>query len=159
LPFGSRAIGNRSSAQLTPADGRPGQDVEIPSWLDDHARYALSVTAHARLTGPIVRDRFRYTVATYGIPASTLTDMVFTTRFSGGSRRGTLGRNGLEHELRRLGVTQKNSRPDHHLRQGRTIPAGTEELATRPTSPARHHRRLRHHATPATAYHARPAGI
>jgi Integrase core domain len=40
-----------------------------------------------------------------------LTDngMVFTTRLSGG--RG--GRNGFEAELRRLGVTQKNSRPNH----------------------------------------------
>jgi hypothetical protein len=35
--------------------------------------------------------------------------MVFTTRFSGG--RG--GRNGLENELRRLGVRQKNGRPNH----------------------------------------------
>ena len=29
--------------------------------------------------------------------------MVFNTRLSGGSVRGTRGRNGLEHELRRLG--------------------------------------------------------
>jgi len=35
--------------------------------------------------------------------------MVFTTRFSGGKG----GRNGFETELRRLGVTQKNSRPNH----------------------------------------------
>jgi hypothetical protein len=35
--------------------------------------------------------------------------MVFTTRFSGGKG----GRNGLEHELRRLGIRQKNSRPNH----------------------------------------------
>lgn len=35
--------------------------------------------------------------------------MVFTTRFSGGKG----GRNGLEAELRRLGVEQKNSRPNH----------------------------------------------
>ncbi|NYH87061.1 hypothetical protein SAMN05421678_1142 [Actinopolymorpha cephalotaxi] len=34
--------------------------------------------------------------------------MVFTTRLSGGK-----GRNGLETELRKLGVTQKNSRPNH----------------------------------------------
>ena len=44
-------------------------------------------------------------------PASTLTDngMVFTTRLSGGHG----GRNGFETELRRLGITQKNSRPNH----------------------------------------------
>ena len=35
--------------------------------------------------------------------------MVYTTRFAGG--RG--GRTSLEHELRRLHVTQKNSRPNH----------------------------------------------
>jgi hypothetical protein len=35
--------------------------------------------------------------------------MVFTTRLSGG--RG--GRNALGHELRRLGVTQKNGKPNH----------------------------------------------
>jgi len=39
--------------------------------------------------------------------------MVFTTRLSGGSQRGTRGRNGLETELHRLGVLQKNSRPSH----------------------------------------------
>ena len=56
-------------------------------------------------------DTFRAAVREYGAPASTLTDngMVFTTRYSGG--RG--GRNGFEHELRRLGITQKNGRPNH----------------------------------------------
>jgi transposase InsO family protein len=44
-------------------------------------------------------------------PAAALTDngMVFTTRLAGG--RG--GRNALEHELRRLDIEQKNSRPNH----------------------------------------------
>ena len=88
-----------------------GTHVEILNWLDDHARYALSVTAHRRVTGPIVRSTFRKTCATHGIPASTLTDngMVFTTRFSGGHG----GRNHLEHELHRLGVIQINSTPGH----------------------------------------------
>jgi transposase InsO family protein len=60
--------------------------VEILNWIDDHARYALSVTAHRRVTGPIVLTEFRKAVAIHGIPASTLTDngMVFTTRLSGG---------------------------------------------------------------------------
>ena len=35
--------------------------------------------------------------------------MVFTTRLAGGKG----GRNGLEAELRRLGVAQKNARPNH----------------------------------------------
>ncbi|MEU8278927.1 DDE-type integrase/transposase/recombinase, partial [Microbispora bryophytorum] len=63
-----------------------GTDAEMPTWLDDHSRYALSVTAHNRVTGPIVRDTFRHAVAAHGVPASTLTDngMVFTTRLAGG---------------------------------------------------------------------------
>ena len=83
-----------------------GTGTEILTWLDDHSRYALSVTAWNRVTGPIVLSTFRAAVAAHGAPASTLTDngMVFTTRYSGG--RG--GRNALEHELRRLGIAQKN---------------------------------------------------
>ena len=57
--------------RLTRHDGTPGRDVEILSWLDDHSRCALSVTAHHRVTGPIVLTSFRATVATFGCPAST----------------------------------------------------------------------------------------
>jgi hypothetical protein len=32
-----------------------GSDVEILCWIDDHASYALSVTAHRRVAGPIGR--------------------------------------------------------------------------------------------------------
>jgi transposase InsO family protein len=72
--------------RLTNPDHTPGPDVEILSWLDDCSRFALSVTAHVRVTGALVLATFRETVATHGIPASTLTDngMVFTTRLSGG---------------------------------------------------------------------------
>ena len=49
-----------------------GADAEILSWLDDHARYALSITAHPRVTGPIVVDTFRSAIAQHGPPASTL---------------------------------------------------------------------------------------
>ena len=41
--------------------------------------------------------------------------MVFTTRLSGGKG----GRNGLEHELRRLGIRQKNGKPNHPQTQGK----------------------------------------
>jgi transposase InsO family protein len=92
-----------------PADA-PARDAEILTWLDDHSRYALDVSAHQPVTGPIVRDRFLAAIARFGAPASTLTDngMVFTTRFAGG--RG--GRNALEAELRYRTVEQKNSRPN-----------------------------------------------
>jgi transposase InsO family protein len=88
-----------------------GEEVEILSWLDDHARYALSITAHPRVSGPVVVDTFRQACAQHGPPASTLTDngMVFTTRLAGG--RG--GRNAFETELARLHIVQKNSRPNH----------------------------------------------
>jgi transposase InsO family protein len=66
-----------------------GTDTEILTWLDDHSRYALSLTAHARVTGPAVLLAFRAACDQHRIPASTLTDngMVFTTHLSG-SRGG-----------------------------------------------------------------------
>ncbi len=153
-----------------------GVDAEILTWLDDHSRYALSVTAHARVTGPIVLATFTEACSTHGIPASTLTDngMVFTTRLSGGKG----GRNAFEHELRRLGVTQKNSRPNHPTTCGKverfqqTMKNWLRAQPDQPTTVAdlqalldafveaynqhRPHRSLPHRATPATAYVARP---
>src|SRR6185437_15905181 len=94
-----------------------GTGTEILTWLDDHSRYALSLTAHHRVTGPAVLLAFRAPCEQHGTPACTLTDngMVFTTRLSGGKG----GRNGLEHELRRLGVRQKNGKPNHPQTQGK----------------------------------------
>ena len=88
-----------------------GADTEIITWLDDHSRYALSVTVYRRITGPIVVDTFDQTCAEHGFPASTLTDnaMVYTTRFSGGKG----GRNAFEARLAHLGTEQKNSTPNH----------------------------------------------
>jgi transposase InsO family protein len=149
--------------------------VEILNWIDDHARYALSVTAHPRVTGPIVLAEFRKAVANHGIPYSTLTDngMVFTTRFSGGKG----GRNHFETELHRLGVTQINSTPNHPTTCGKVErfhqtlkkwltaqPRATTiaELQTQldeftdTYNRRRPHRELAHRATPATAYTARP---
>jgi transposase InsO family protein len=166
--------------RLTRPDGRPGTDTEILTWLDDCSRFALSVTAHVRVTGPIVLAEFRRTVAVYGIPSSTLTDngMVFTTRLSGGSLRGTRGRNGFEHELRKLGVIQKNSRPGHPTTCGkveRFQQTMKKWLAAQPDQPStvvalqalidrfvaeynhrRPHRSLEHRATPASVYNIRP---
>ncbi len=87
-----------------------GATTEILTWLDDCSRYALSVTAHRRITGPIVVDTFNQTGADHGFPASVLTDnaMVYTTRFSGGKG----GRNALETLLADLGIAQKHSAPN-----------------------------------------------
>jgi transposase InsO family protein len=152
-----------------------GDDVEILAWLDDCARYALRLTAHSRITGRIVLDEFRVAIAQHGIPASTLTDngMVFTTRLSGG--RG--GRNAFEAELQRLGIQQKNSRPNHPTTCGKVErfhqtlkrwlaeqPAAgsiTELQALLDTfsviyNTKRPHRSLPHRATPAAVYTTRP---
>jgi transposase InsO family protein len=153
-----------------------GTGTEILTWLDDHSRYVLSVTAHPAVTGPIVLAAFRAACAAYGVPAATLTDngMVFTTRFSGGKG----GRNGLENELRRLGIVQKNGRPNHPQTQGKAErfqqtlknwlrahdpqPADLAALQalldsfTSYYNTQRPHRSLPHRATPATAYAARP---
>jgi transposase InsO family protein len=153
-----------------------GDDAEILSWLDDHARHALSVTAHPRVTGPIVVDTFNDTVTRHGPPASTLTDngMVFTTRLSGGQG----GRNGFEATLRRLGIVQKNSRPNHPTTCGKverfqqTLKAWLRAQPDQPSTITelqalldhfvdlynneRPHRSLPQRSTPAVAYHARP---
>jgi transposase InsO family protein len=149
---------------------------EILTWLDDCSRYALSVTAHHRVTGPVVLATFRKTVAHHGIPASTLTDngMVYTTRYAGGKG----GRNHLEHELRALNVTQKNGQPNHPQTQGkveRFQQTLKKWLRAQPDQPAtisqlqahldtftdeynhrRPHRSLPHQATPATIYQSLP---
>jgi transposase InsO family protein len=100
--------------RLTRPDGTPGADVEILCFLDDHSRYALSVTCYRRVTGPVVVAVFRQTIADQGIPASVLSDngMVFTTRFAGG-RAGRDTLNGFSALLRDLGVVQKHSKPNH----------------------------------------------
>jgi transposase InsO family protein len=156
-----------------------GTGTEILTWIDDHSRYALSVTAHIRVTGPIVLGAFRAAVARYGAPAATLTDngMVFTTRLSGGKG----GRNGLETELRRLGIKQKNGKPNHPQTQGKaerfqqTLKKWLAAQAPQPSTltqlqalldafttiynTQRPHRSLTHRATPAVIYTARPKAV
>jgi transposase InsO family protein len=156
-----------------------GHDVEIISWLDDCTRYALHVTAHHRITAPIVTATFRTTLAAHGIPASTLTDngMVYTVRLAGG--RG--GRNTFEHELRRLHVVQKNSRPAHPTTCGkveRFQQTMKKWLRAQPVQPTttnalqalidafveeynhhRPHRSLPRRATPAARYDSMPKAM
>jgi transposase InsO family protein len=157
-----------------------GIDVEVITWLDDHSRYALHISAHARVTGPVVLATFRQAADLHGHPASTLTDngMVYTTRLSGGSLYGTRGRNAFETELHRHGIVQKNSRPNHPTTCGKVErfqqtlkkwlraqpqqPASIAELQTlldlfrEEYNHHRPHRSLEHRSTPAAAYKARP---
>lgn len=153
-----------------------GVDTEVITWLDDHSRYALHVSAHHRITGRIVVATFTETAGQHGYPASVLTDngLVYTTRFAGGRN----GRNALESELRRLDIVQKNSRPNHPTTCGKVErfqqtmkkwltaqphqPDTHEELQTlldtftKAYNHHRPHRSLPHRSTPATAYDARP---
>jgi transposase InsO family protein len=165
--------------RLTSPDGSAGAEVEIISWLDDCTRYALHVTAHRRVTAPIVLTTFRETAGQHGIPASTLTDngMVYTTRFAGG--RG--GRNGFEAQLRAWQVVQKNSRPSHPTTCGKverfqqTLKKWLRAQPAQPTTLAelqalidafveaynqrRPHHSLPHRATPAARYESLPKAL
>jgi transposase InsO family protein len=156
-----------------------GVDVEIITWLDDCTRYALHISAHARITTDIVRATFRKAAGQHGLPASTLTDngMVYTVRFSGG--RG--GRNAFEQELRDRHVVQKNSSPSHPQTCGkveRFQQTMKNWLAAQPVQPnsvtelqtlldtfttiyntERPHRSLPHRATPATLYESMPKAV
>jgi len=156
-----------------------GHDVEIITWLDDCTRYALHVSAHHRITGPIVLTTFRETAGQHGIPASTLTDngMVFTVRLSGGKG----GRNAFEHQLRAWNVVQKNSRPNHPTTCGKverfqqTLKNWLRTQPDQPTTIAelqtllnrfrnyynhhRPHRSLPHRATPAARYDELPKAL
>mgnify|MGYP000898536549 CR=1 FL=1 len=152
-----------------------GTDTEIIVWLDDHARLALSVTAHTPVTGPVVVDTFTENTVKHGVPASTLTDngLVYTARFAGGKG----GRNAFEKLLVELNVDQKNSRPNHPTTCGKVErfhqtlkkwlskqpPAETiGDLQTQLDTyrdiynQQRPHRSLPNRATPATIYRARP---
>lgn len=155
-----------------------GTESEILCWIDDATRYAISVTAHPRVSTPIVTTSFRKAVTQHGIPASTLTDngMVFTTRFASHP-----GRNGFEAELRRLHVTQKNGRGSHPQTQGKverfqqTLKKWLRAQPDQPTTITalqslldefvdlynhqRGHRSLPHRATPATRYETLPKAL
>ena len=158
-----------------------GADVEILTWLDDCTRYAIRVTAHRRVTTPIVLAEFRHAYKSAGIPASTLTDngMVFTVRLAGIGRQG--GQNAFEAELRRLHIVQKNGKPNHPTTQGKverfqqTLKKWLRAQPTQPPTVAalqdlldlfvdeynhrRPHRSLPHRATPAALFDTMPKAL
>ena len=153
-----------------------GTLVDVLTWLDDCARFALSVTTHLTATGEIVRETFCKTAAKHGDPASTLTDngLIYTTRFAGGKG----GRNPLEHELRARNIQQKNGKAHHPQTQGKVErfqqtmkkwlaaqdpqPTNLTELQTlldtfvEIYNHHRPHRSLPHRATPASVYATLP---
>ena len=91
-----------------------GSEVEIISWLDDHSRYLLGITACSRVSGDDVVASISAAGEAHGWPAATLTDnaAVYTSRFTG-------GRNDFEYLLAYLGIRQKNGSPAHPQTQGK----------------------------------------
>lgn len=171
--------------RLTKPNGCVGPDTEIITWLDDHSRKVLHLTAHPRLSAPLVTQTFRATTAIYGLPASTLTDngMIYTVRLAGIGRQG--GRTSFEAELHKYGIIQKNGKPHHPQTQGKverfqqTLKKWLRAQPAQPTTITelqalldrfvdyynnqRPHRSLPHRSTPAAAYQARikatPPGV
>ena len=92
---------------------RPDQRnrAEILTWLDDHSRFVLSVTAHLPVFGSSVVQTLENSGQTHGLPASVLSDnaLIYTSRFAGGKG----GRNALETFCATHGINQKHSRPAH----------------------------------------------
>ena len=124
-----------------------GTDTEILTWLDDHSRFALSLTAHTPVTGDDVVTTFRAAVDPHGIPAATLTDNGHGVHHQIPARPQQL-RTRTGHPRRR--AEERPTQPPPDPRQSGTIPADPEEVAARPATrrhprrtaaPARHLRR------------------
>ena len=154
-----------------------GTGTEILTFLDDCTRLAISVTAHARVTTPLVLASFRAAIVEHGPPQATLTDngMVFTVRLAGWGRQG--GRNAFEAELHARGIEQRNGAPSHPQTQGKVerfqqtlkkwlraqppaetlqqLQAQLDEFVSY-YNQRRPHRSLPHHSTPAARYRALP---
>jgi hypothetical protein len=53
IRFAAEQPNERWQADFTHWHLANGAHIEILCWIDDHSRYALSVTAHPRVTGPM----------------------------------------------------------------------------------------------------------
>lgn len=113
---------------------------EILTWLDDHSRHAMSVTAHLPVRAATVVDTLKTAANQHGLPASILTDngFIYTTPVRRRPRRTQQTRDILhrqQHQPETLPAT-----PPNHLREGRTLPTNNEELAESTTQPTHHNR-------------------
>jgi transposase InsO family protein len=86
-----------------------GTDIEICNWIDDHSRLCLASTARVAFNAQHVDTEFRRCAATWGNPASVLSDngAVYTGRYRSN------GRVLLEITLNRRGIAFVHSRPYH----------------------------------------------
>jgi transposase InsO family protein len=85
-----------------------GQHAEILNFIDDHSRLFLASEVYPTTKAQDVVDTFHKAAGLHGLPASLLSDngAVFTASY----RHGKVL---LQSELKRLGITTKNSRPYH----------------------------------------------
>ncbi len=99
----------RWQADITHWSLADGTDVEILNMVDDHSRLAVASEARSSFKAADVVATFGAAAATWGLPASLLTDnaAVFTGAYRG---RGWVA---LERELVALGVALRHSRPYH----------------------------------------------
>ncbi len=122
--------------------------VEIVNFIDDHSRAVMASVAVEVATAPEVVRIFFDTAATYGLPASVLSDngAIYTAAYRGAAT-------GLEIELASLGITFKHGKPYHPQTQGkveryhRTLKAYLRRRPARrrPAGTAGADRPLRHH--------------
>lgn len=85
-----------------------GTDTEILDFEDDHSRLVVAATVRPVTKGHHVLDTFHKAAATWGYPASLLTDN--GAIFNAKSRKG---RTRLQSELASIGIVYKHSRPYH----------------------------------------------
>ncbi|SMY13112.1 DDE-type integrase/transposase/recombinase [Brevibacterium jeotgali] len=114
--------------------------VDVITWLDDHSRACLHISAVESATVNTVVSTLTRTARTHGWPAATLTDngAIYTSRYRGGINR-------FEKLLRAHHVEQRNGAGNHPQTQGkverfqqtmkkwvehRPAPATLEELQT-----------------------------
>ena len=88
--------------------------VEILNFIDDHSRAVMASVAVEVATAPEVVRIFFETAATYGLPASLLSDngAIYTAAYRGAAT-------GLEIELASLGIAFKHGKPYHPQTQGK----------------------------------------
>ena len=175
LRFAAEQPNERWQADITHWALADGAGVEILNIIDDHSRLCLHTHAARVFKGGDVEHRFREAAASYGNPASLLTDnaAVFTGRSRGH------GRVALEVTLHTRGISFRHCRPYHPQTCGkverfhqtlkkwlaRQPPATTvRQLQAQLDSFARYYNTVRPHRalrrqTPAQAYTARPKAV
>jgi transposase InsO family protein len=173
LRFEATLPNERWQADMTHWRLRGGREVEILNVIDDHSRLAIAARVFSTVKGADVLDTFRLGCATWGFPASVLTDN--GAIFNAESRKG---RTVFETELESLGIVYKHSRPYHPQTCGKverfhqTMKRWLVAQPRQPTTTAelqelldafighynceRPHRSLAGTVTPEVAYRARP---